>query len=545
MTSNTKKAFWLGLVVLVFVVALVLASVAPYMPYSRFARNTVPATGDEPVAGGPQSALPGGGEAANGNDLPDPQGDANQPFDPVAPVNDPPHKVLDVSWEQLIINAPVDQAYCYQTYDGSHWSRWPADGFFKPATDGSLDLSGYEQAGFISPGDGGGASLIWAVDCWGWQTGELLYLGRYEDSLAVEGAREIATDSGLFSGLVKLNFSIADEFTLMGNEYMVDESMPIVIADVTEDPEDCFYNIPPEFQNLGGKLLFCWPYPGFDTQGANPQQYLIWQPERRCPLGDSNPPCLFYSDWLAIADVVGYRVVVYVDGYLNTHIQIAEAPYLTNYVIEPRYCENSLGFRVQMWAEVDGELHLGPLSDLVTADCRKPFGGATTVYITYKTLRVADIDDGDLEEQQDVEVFGTFTASTPLDQVAMGFGSEEDCEEAEGADIQLLYIGGFFYLKAQKPGGMGCPTLLDGDKDISRTVHIQVPDGHGISFSVSLTDYDHASGNDSVCDYTAQTPGKDYQGWVEVKNESFWFGGGEEFENGDCQVQVLLSGSPP
>lgn len=154
--------------------------------------------------------------------------------------------VLTLKKGKLTFPQKVDQAYCYVAINAGNWTRVPslANAFIFPDKSGDFDVSAWINQ--LPPGD---AKL--GLDCWGWASGALQYLGKVEQTFQKDqqGPVQVAVDKVKFTGeLDKLPVS---------KPLKVDDKLwlaPPINLNVTWDAKTCTNHMPIGLALLGGAI---------------------------------------------------------------------------------------------------------------------------------------------------------------------------------------------------------------------------------------------------------------------------------------------------
>lgn len=490
-------------------------------------------------------------------------------------------ETLQLEFTNVQLGDDVTQAYCYRSLNGLQWDRWPMSGFFEP-----------QEGGFLPEGDtwevllGGEGEevdetqLSLSLQCWGWENGELEMIGEMERELGDGGTGPlvIQTDRVSFDltpamvldepVFIPLNEDLSTidldpaEFGDTWETLKLSMQMPMPYAFAVQRAGACEEHLPPEMQNLAGKILFCTPWPGYtlDEGTENPQRYLVWVVSEECGAGYGYPPCTSYEEWLQEADKVGFTVTYSTDLVSNYQITF-DVPYFTVYVVKPLACESFRSFRVQMWARIDDKTVYGWPSPVETIPCEKPNQGLATVYVNFDKMTFPFVEDGE-DEPQDLEIYGKFKAWTSVDEVELWHGRQSDwpseCPSeafnptldasgtlgaTEGLGCRRTVSAGIYQYELANSRMCAAPCSENFYAPNRNEVALTVPDGEPIYLMVSLMDYDSASANDTVCYYTWSTHAHTYDEWMNLEDETLWIGGTSSFENGDCRMLVELNGA--
>lgn len=367
-------------------------------------------------------------------------------------------ETLTIRTTSLSIDLDVDNPYCYRSYNGTHWSRWPEFGFL-PSDGRGIHMNGDSEISFqlgVSPASNGDSSepLFQPVDlrieCWGWAGEELTFLGSlvFEDlgpdtvgdyeqgsgqismAVLVEITKKIyPTNYSFNDGFQDLFFKLTHTDFILGNSNKIPDlnlflpsvaRMPLATAWSFSDPEVCGDHLEPEAQNVAGQVFLCAPYPGFHPGpgGINPQPYLIWALfDTLCSAG-SDFECLPLFWWTNMAEAQGGRVyvrVMYFDDQ-NAAVQtdIVKNPLRTVYVPDIGNCKGEKHYRVQMVVELEdaytkkmGPAFVGPYSNWVHFKCKTPITDQVSLEVIYTTLKISHADDGINDDV--LEAYGSFS----------------------------------------------------------------------------------------------------------------------------------------
>jgi len=371
----------------------------------------------------------------------------------------------------------ANQVYCYHSFDGDIWHRWPEKGFLEPL-EGENQFPGPTlHLQELSIGDYQiEKKLVLALDCWGWNGGELVQMGK----LMLDGFNPLMSDWNdvAFAGdQMKAELSIAESSLLddallypvtIGSRQIGQLDLeafhgllkrpkslevPYVYPRITTDPEVCGQHLPEDAQNLFGQLIYCFPYPAYDPNLGSevPQPYLVWDFdlfEPHCVSGIGED-CKSYWDLLELADItggeVGFDIKLTRNGSVNTW-QVTE-PNLTMFSIPPVPCFGDISLSVRMWYRQGTEgteeyiyqnpetgkyqeiFFFGPYSNPVQLPCGESIDLKQAVQlpdtdprqyieVTFNRLYFNAMDDGDMNEAsleiyEDYELYGYFRVVSP------------------------------------------------------------------------------------------------------------------------------------
>ncbi len=195
--------------------------------------------------------------------------------------------------------------------------------------------------------------------------------------------------------------------------------MPFFTPSVSFDPEICKQHLPSDAQNLIGQLLFCSPYQGFTVGpgGDNPQPNLVWDPTSDCPIGSGFPPCRSYQSWLTKAEQEDgdLRFIVRDTSTAGAYAWQIDAGEMRNWAIKPRDCIGARLFQVAMYYVDSDEFLMGPDSIFYSIECPRSVPWVIPLEVPFESISFHNLDDGESDIPQDVEVYGFMLASTTLE----------------------------------------------------------------------------------------------------------------------------------
>jgi hypothetical protein len=489
-------------------------------------------------------------------------------------------QVLLVNPVGLHIDAPVDQAYCYRSLGGLSWQRWPATGFFLPGPDGFqvqdaslvFALNGLEGEPVID-------KLDLYLECWGWAGGQLLDLGPVHfGSTDLLDLGELSEQGELYTMDLEFQLdilSLLDLDTLYNFLGPVEQAqLPFVVAWLTYDQDQCVAHLPKQFQNALGATLFCAPYPGF-TIGpgtANPQPYVVWTTlDHTCPAG-FNLECRSLAFLLNYAESHNGEVSFGIDDLMPSSLELltGRPGEFSVYVVPPPQggCKPNHTVSVQLLYDDDLGFFAGPYSSPVPVPCGAPLGDSVGLNVTFETLTLSSVDDGE-SAPQDVELFGYFQAYSSDGSIGLrdlGYWYDSD-RDYYGCPDEAFHFAG----SLNTMGTGGCPlSFKNGEYPIAQlglctsdyvescvinysqqtdfiqynnTIHLTVGEGQGLALLVSLVDYDSASGNDVVCFTGLNIGPKTVFQWANTVDEPFAM---SQPNNGNsaCTIQGTISVGP-
>ncbi len=392
----------------------------------------------------------------------------------------------------------AEKVYCYMSTNGMSWERWPLQGFLMPGEGGhqiagpimTLNMGGEDQ---IEGEPTHHLNMNLLMECWGWEGGNLQKLGKLvaeglnpqaDSSLNILGEGMLAEikletafmpSQGAIYPIGPLNNWIAgslmdpDQFDWQDVTSAV---LPTPRLSVGYNPDWCGAHLPPDAQNILGKLLYCFPYPAYDPDkgGMGPQPYLGWRfdgifwdkhYDQYCPewFGEG---CISYSNLLSIAEETGGKVGFTITALQNgkkTVWNVTE-PDLRMFVVPPMTCPGDVKYSVRLWyrpgkesvavaASPDdkiseiGEMGFSPTKILYSKEsnwtwipCANPpapnwtlDNQAQYLDITFSDLSFYGIDDGENDVDfgvtvaESLELYGYFRVKAP----SMGHWETEHC----------------------------------------------------------------------------------------------------------------------
>ncbi len=494
--------------------------------------------------------------------------------------------VFDLNLGMLLSDSEADRAYCYRSFNGAGWERIPKTGFFPLGSPESARQPSM-QINLTELGQGtDGGELRLLFDCWGWRGGELGHLGQFEHSFDLTnlGALPDEVPGSAFDGALQLRpESEATTFFPLGGDFadfdwsgaigkfellQDDPSMPYFHPMVTKDPDICKNHLPADAQNWLGQTLFCSPYPGF-TPGLgseNPQPYLVWDPINDCPLGDGSPPCTTYQEWLEKAEQEDgdLRFAVRDSSSAGTFSWSIGAGDLRSWVIKPLDCAGKRNFQVHMYYVDEDEFKRGPESIMVSTDCPHPVPWEIPLDVTFESIRFYNLDDGESDIPQDVEVYGFMLTQSAQESRYLNlaeWGEQgDDCPDETIGWFGSLDTGGGLTITCPKifhdafAWDLSDVALCQGTSRYNcsvlgwdfnhNTVRVHVNDGEGLGFQVLVVDWDDASANDLQCLGAATVPARDRFAWAQVQDEPFVLES-IDWGSGSCRIEGSITAVLP
>lgn len=465
--------------------------------------------------------------------------------------------VLELDLDELLADSGAERAYCYQSLDGMNWNRFPMNGFFMPGTDEGNSL--ISLTGLM---EGNVKTLELMLECWGWMGGDLGFIGNFQHIFDLPGevgegmtfqGSELANVAHLFNTDGPTFFPMDGTFDGpiffdVGSDIfkyilMYDPTMPIVFAVVTYDPDQCQSHLPPEMQTLFGKVLFCTPYPGFDSGsgGGNPQPYLVWNFGQGCGAGYGNPPCNTYDYYESLAADVGGNVWFDITDVstAGTNHWIVDAPYLQNLTIPPVACSGKRSFHVTMYFDDSDQIYYGSPSNTFDIDCPTPLPWDIPLNFVFESITFSDLDDGE-PDPDDVEVYGFIRTWVIGDETV--YLNLADWGESGGQTFTNNTYQLFARSLCQGTSKTNCN--IEGWDYQNNIVQVTATDGQAIQLFLNVYDYDAASADDLQCWSIIDLEARSRFEWAQVQNQSFTFVGFDQ-GNGYCTVSGTISAAVP
>ena len=377
-------------------------------------------------------------------------------------------RVIKIS--NLRSNLPVDRAYCYRSFNGINWERWPDFGFFLPGEDG-FHLE-QETRTFVLHDLGevsGSQELEFHLECWGWVARNLDFLGSMDlEIMEGEGTFQLGDPNVSAEVLVYYGgdlalptFDTKNTEALRGITYALTHStvdfdeagsaivlpdeiipssvrFPYIQAWVSHIKENCFDHLEPESQVAFGTLFLCSPIGDYleGPGGLNPQPYILWSFYTTCPAG-SGDTCLPLSWWMNWAEEKGRKAYVEIEENLGSSTrQYIHSDELARTVlrVNPRNCVGDRKFRVRLVFD-QGTDYISETSSIQRiaspwsnwvrqVSCRKPLGDEVLIEVTFDTIQWSHVDDDDLSGPQVIETYGGLWAGTPETPGVVPYGLE-------------------------------------------------------------------------------------------------------------------------
>lgn len=472
------------------------------------------------------------------------------------PVSDTP--VLTLESEFLEMESNAEQLYCYKSLDGINWSRWPAEGFFSPG------LNGAEMPALaaITLANSEELALGLHLDCWSWNANQLEWLGElHQEAIPATAGNLSMQGSGL---------SIGVEIGMGHMEAMdwdepdpppIDPKMPRVFAMILYGAEVCKDHTPSGGESIVENLLFCWPWPGYEV---GEQPFLVWWVTDDCLAGkgDACNPLAYYAS--RAEDTGGFAGFNVYAQFSDVYPLLTTPTDLSAWAIEPPQngCGTNVKYlNVRMYylggpedPDFPNQAMQGPESNTVNTFPFCPAPEEVELEVVISSISFGDLGDG-IGGGDDLEIYGWISATgfpgTGAARSLRPWGNHGDCadDNYEGPVLNTM-------------GALGCPTtvkeqgyafsefyLCDSTlaapnnctsdyEEFNNKIPITVGGGGLIQIAVHLTDWDHQSGNDPVCNVEAWIGPQSIFGWMGYSEAGYMVQG--DNDNASCQVNFHI-----
>ncbi|HTX93152.1 MAG TPA: hypothetical protein VMC09_18200 [Anaerolineales bacterium] len=478
-------------------------------------------------------------------------------------------KVLELTLKSFDTGGAADQSYCYRSLDDIHWERWPSTGFL-PSGKSPLDPSKTGMA-FDLTGVAGRPGLTkfdLTLECWGWSGGVLKFLGKVHFSnpdlsnigplTASDGSLNISFNLG-DGGKVPFGYTLPPQ----------DKNMPFIDAWLTYDPNVCKNHLAPSAQNDLGAFLFCSPYPGYSigAKTANPQPYLVWFVlENTCPAGFGNS-CATIADLENDAKKTGaqlYYLLHQEDKLTGDYYGLPIGQ--TAYVYPMANCPGDFTATIQLDYVAPGDWATSVESNPVTIPCTQPLGDSVPINVTFQSITLSNVQDGD-SGVQTVELYGDLIAQTTsgfTQHLSLG-NSDSSFRDANGCPNEDVFnsfhtngLGGLGCLGSYTNGTTSLGSVEMCLTDIpwscwltssntetpfamnNNTIKVPVSDGDAIQVSADVWDYDSASADDLVCSSQGATVARSFFAWSNLTTTDTVLLKSNDFGSGACTITVKI-----
>jgi hypothetical protein len=301
--------------------------------------------------------------------------------------------VVEIEIESLSFENPPEELYCYRALNDEAWTRWPESGFFDSA-DGEFGQGEILQL----LADDGGIDL--QLECWGWTSGALDFLGSLEfHTLSNESGNFEALGDGvaaevgvkpqdLITPIPLGEFESGIEISPFAPIY--DELMPKVHLGISADVFTCLKFTPPTWQASPWAEIYCRPYPGLQHLGifwdgitGDSQKYLTWD-----ALTCAQAGCEDYAWWLAKAAAEGGKLGFEIKDWSNVGSSVwrVDFPELRAFPIPLDGCTGYRFFTVRLTYQIGIQTFAGPVSNLQGMYCNKIEGSELAFEVTFERL---------------------------------------------------------------------------------------------------------------------------------------------------------------
>jgi hypothetical protein len=141
----------------------------------------------------------------------------------------PDSPFVQVLFTELIMQTPVQDAYCYMGGGVKPWQRWPADGFLQ-SVEGGFDINNPIILSQLFPAGSESIPLDLELNCWAWQDNALIFLGHSQYS------GDLPSGPGQFE-LGNINYEMVLASQLSFNDPVYDYSQGVDFSDYLLRPE--------------------------------------------------------------------------------------------------------------------------------------------------------------------------------------------------------------------------------------------------------------------------------------------------------------------
>lgn len=426
--------------------------------------------------------------------------------------------IMKLKVVELLPKVPVDQTYCYFSIGGAQWLRWPKEGYLSVNEDGFI----IPQESILSilqesPELDGSFSELLLMDCWGWDGGELVDLGKFE----VGGIGPAAPEPFIFSndfleGVLEFGNTSTMEGEIEGFPYAA--FLPVPVLSHSDSVYDCLdkkddqANIPYDY---------CLEADG-ETDWPFKPSYITWELANNCQL---SPMCLGLMDLEEMAEPelsnaeIGYRVYSH---FPNKMVRSFNSPsqmvYMVPGALGPYQCRPPLNlqFRVSTYLIPDGSQEMyesGSYWFSVPEPCPAVNGGI--IKVVPEMLFVGNPEE-EPDEGQMLDLYGAVIIYTGNmnelrvlqfgeggDQIAAGCPAPDSTDEAGGANYggECPISNGWGVDLAQAyicpdAGFNGC---FSNFAPFNNQAELTILEGESLHVWITVMDHDINSADDEVC----------------------------------------------
>jgi hypothetical protein len=472
----------------------------------------------QPVVHVPQNYGGGGPGPVSGEGepppLPEPDPSPQQPPDggdngSAGPSSGPGYEILLSS---IFPALEGGQVYCYYTLDGVNWARYPADpnAFVTPAENGA----GKSLISLAEIVDG----MILQTECWGWQDGQLQYLGKQDYGGIGPGGSSGGTGPDI-------SIQAADDFDF-DIDFLVSYRIPKVLAWAAFSGTACVEH---SGVNVIAAGLICSAFP-------EDQAYTVWGPIGGCPAKDTSPSAQCFTE----QDIIGYRVYDTLFSSTNPTATTGNQGQTTVYALQDWGACASRQVSVSALVQTDDGIQEGLRSNQVFynghPECPFQQGQIPkTVHFTWTTIQMSDVDDGVADNT--VEAYGYLKISLDGNTYLRGLSSTSEQCHSQPCGL-APYTGEPFDFSNGTYNWSGIPLCATTQQscsyfwDVNNNV-VDIPvwvNSGNMKVTIKIWDHDGGSGDDAVCIVSA---------WVDPLN----LGNHSLFDNGndaDCVISWTM-----
>jgi hypothetical protein len=428
-----------------------------------------------------------------------------------SPETDP---VVRLELTKVLSPVPLEMGYCYTSFDGMNWSRYPVDrGSFLPASD---DAMGLEGLGLVTSIVDSGEVVSLDLECWGWGDGSLNKLGEwhwdnlFQDNLDLEGI-----DMQTYGGDSGMTFQINPDLVFQMLGY--DPRVPVPYVWLGSGSQGCA-------DHAGENLIFLLVCADI----ADDLDYAVWN------LGECSADLCFKE-----SDIVGYNVYDSLHNDGLTPADTVDSPISIYFMINETSCDPR-HIRVSALVKYQGELLESWPSNQVfyngNPNCPFLFGLESRKYlVTLSLIEFPHInDDPDIEDDAEGKGYvSLWTESNTGKSWTLNLLPEIDDDYPPNP-----------YSWAGLPvcKGWGYPTFCSTTQIANlvgnNTTEIDLLFGEGVWMHIALYDHDDETADDPIC-----VASNFYfnQAWVDsAPNQLFHGSMSASHDSGSCKFDFFI-----
>ena len=286
---------------------------------------------------------------------------------------------VTVKLTTLLSKTSLEKGYCYMSFDGANWSRYPAnpEEFLPPSDDGF----GLQGVGDLAALANSGKSVALDLECWGWAGGSLEMIGKWHwDNVLQPGIQHDGLDIETYGG----GGNILQVDGHLPIHLLYDTRVPIPIVSLGSGAQGCA-------DHVGGNFILALVCADI----ADDLDYAVWT------LGEC-PADLCFKE----SDVIGYNIYDSLHDGGHSPAHTADSPIQIYFMINDTSCDPR-DIRVTALVEDGGVVHESFPSNTVhysgNPNCPFLFGLEQRQYqVVLDTITFTAIND-DPDIQDDAE----------------------------------------------------------------------------------------------------------------------------------------------